>query len=56
MKLGSLNGDDDETTGIRDLMINDSESDVWYNLRGQRIDTPTKKGLYIHNGRKVVVK
>ncbi len=56
VKLGSLNGDDDETTGIRDLMINDSESDVWYNLRGQRIDTPTKKGLYIHNGRKVVVK
>lgn len=54
VKLGSLNGDDDETTGIRELMMNDS--DVWYNLRGQRIDTPTKKGLYIHNGRKVVVK
>ncbi len=54
VKLGSLNGDDEETTGIRELMMNDS--DVWYNLRGQRIDTPTKKGLYIHNGRKVVVK
>ena len=53
MKLGSLDGEDG-TTGIRELM-NDTESDVWYNLKGQRIDTPTKKGLYILNGKKVVV-
>lgn len=52
---GSIDGDDD-TTGIRELMDNGSESDAWYNLKGQRIDSPTKKGLYIHNGRKVVVK
>lgn len=31
-------------------------NDVWYNLNGQRIDTPTKKGLYIKNGKKVIVK
>jgi hypothetical protein len=55
VKLGGLNGEDDETTGIRELM-NDGESEVWYNLKGQRIDTPTKKGLYIKNGKKVVVK
>ena len=54
MKLGSLDGEDG-TTGIRELM-NGVESDVWYNLKGQRIDTPTKKGLYILNGKKVVVK
>ena len=53
MKLGSLDGEDG-TTGIRELM-NGAESDVWYNLKGQRIDTPTKKGLYILNGKKVVV-
>lgn len=47
--------DDDETTSIRSI---DSQltNDIWYNLSGQRIDTPTKKGLYIKNGKKVVVK
>ena len=29
---------------------------VWYNLNGQRIDKPAKKGLYIRNGKKVIVK
>lgn len=42
-------------TGIDELR-QVSEDDVWYNLKGQRIDTPTKKGLYIKNGKKVVVK
>ena len=55
MKLGSSNGEDDGTTGIR--AIDEIQSDdAWYNLKGQRIDTPTKKGLYIKNGKKVVVK
>ena len=30
--------------------------DGWYDLRGQRIAQPQKKGLYINNGRKVVIK
>ena len=52
---GSLGGDDDETTSIHSI---DSQltNDTWYNLNGQRIDTPKKKGLYIKNGRKVVVR
>ena len=51
----SIGGEDGETTGIRAV---DSQlmNDVWYNLNGQRIDTPTKKGLYIKNGKKVIVK
>jgi hypothetical protein len=28
----------------------------WYTLSGQRIAEPKKKGLYIFNGRKVMVK
>ena len=28
----------------------------WFTVNGVRIDKPTKKGLYIHNGRKVVIK
>ena len=55
ISLGSLGENDDETTGIRSI---DSQltNDIWYNLKGQRIDSPTKKGLYIKNGKKVVVK
>lgn len=55
VSLDSLGDSDDETTGIRSI---DSQltNDIWYNLKGQRVDTPTKKGLYIKNGRKVVVK
>jgi len=34
----------------------DVEGDnVWYNLNGQRVENPGK-GLYIRNGRKVVIK
>ena len=29
---------------------------TWYTINGQRISKPTEKGIYIHNGRKVVVK
>lgn len=47
---------DDETTGIAD--VRGKMSDVrggYYNLSGQRVDQP-QKGLYIINGKKVVIK
>ena len=47
------------TTGIKDNnreTITNNRDDQWFTLSGQRIDKPTKKGLYIHDGRKVVVK
>lgn len=49
--------DDEGTTGIWTIEQGalKSERDVWYNLQGQRVDKP-KKGLYIRNGRKVVVR
>ena len=28
----------------------------WYDLSGQRITKPVKKGVYIHGNRKVVIK
>ena len=52
---GGIVGDGD-TTGIRSIDEGQFTNDVWYNLNGQRIDTPTKKGLYIKNGKKVLVK
>jgi hypothetical protein len=48
--------DDEETTGIMDNGVTDKDSDAWYSLSGQRISQPTKKGLYIHHGKKVVIK
>ena len=34
----------------------DSETGSWYTLNGMKVEKPVRKGLYIHNGRKVVVK
>ena len=47
---------EDEATGIENLTPTLSEGEgVVYNLRGQRVNAPTK-GLYIVNGKKVVIK
>lgn len=46
---------DDEETGINLITSSDDKADAYYNLRGQRVATPSK-GLYIVNGRKVIMK
>ena len=46
---------DDDTDGI-DTVTTGQDHDVWFNLQGARIAKPTQPGLYIHNGRKEVVK
>lgn len=43
-----------ETTGI-DSVVKENGSDVLYNLKGQRVNQ-TSKGMYIKNGKKVIVK
>lgn len=43
-----------ETTGI-DSVIKENGSDVLYNLKGQRVNQ-VGKGMYIKNGKKVIVK
>ncbi len=53
--FGSIGDNDDDTTGNLSPTLSDEE-DIWYSLNGQRISKPTKKGLYIKNGRKVVIK
>lgn len=51
-----FNDDDSETTGVLDVQKHTTQSDnVYYNLRGIQVDKPTK-GLYIMNGKKVIVK
>ena len=58
-----LNFGDNETSGIVDAEANSSfftlhsSLSEWYSMDGVRLNgKPTKKGLYIHNGRKVVIK
>ncbi len=45
----------DNTTGIDNVPGSKVNAQSYYNLNGQRVDQPTK-GLYIVNGRKVVIK
>ncbi len=46
----------DGTTGIKMIQQHSTgQNDVYYNLQGQRVDNPGK-GLYIKNGKKVVIK
>jgi hypothetical protein len=47
--------EDDDATRIWGVSVADEDA-VWYTVRGQRIDKPTKKGLYIKNGKKVIIK
>lgn len=42
-------------TAIREVKSDEAISDTWYTLSGQRISRPTTKGIYIHNGRKVIL-
>ena len=48
---------DDETTKIANTNITNLTNGNWYDLNGRKLDKmPTKKGVYLFNGRKVVVK
>ena len=42
-------------TGIDNLVFDENGTEKWYDLRGRRIEKPTKAGLYIRNGEKIVV-
>ena len=45
-----------ETTGIGSIVTdNDSEGEI-YDLSGRRIESVSKGGLYIRNGKKIIVK
>lgn len=48
---------DGETTAISNVAVKSEQSDAWFTLGGQRLNgTPTKQGIYVNNGRKVVIK
>lgn len=45
-----------DPTGIESIKCDDASAPVWYDLQGRRTTTPTSKGIYIVNGKKVVVR
>jgi hypothetical protein len=48
---------DDDATGIVSLRLLDADgTEQWYDLSGRRISKPTRKGLYIHNGKVTTTK
>jgi hypothetical protein len=46
---------DDDATGIKQVETSKQNAEGFYNLAGQRVAQPTK-GLYIVNGKKVIIK
>ena len=47
---------DDETTGISNAIVEKKSADNWYTLDGKKVAQPSKKGIYISDGRKILIK
>ena len=46
----------DGTTAVEGIVSEEDDDAKWYDMQGRRINKPTKSGLYIKDGKKVVVK
>ena len=49
----------DNLTGIDAILVNSEKvnSEKWYDLNGQQLQKkPTRKGVYLHNGRKLIIR
>ena len=44
------------TTAVQELNINNEDNAAWYTIDGRRVAAPTESGIYIHNGKKYIVK
>ncbi len=47
--------DTEELTGVKGIKEEINEKNEWYNLNGQKVNNPGK-GIYIHNGKKTIIK
>ena len=55
IEFKSIGDDEDGTTSIREVKSGEVKGEEWFTLQGQRVAKPGK-GVYIHNGHKVVIK
>ena len=51
----TMSFNDDEMTAVNEIVRESVADDRYYNLSGQQVETPTK-GVYVKNGKKVIVK
>ena len=53
-----LNYGDEEITAVANSQLSTLHSTLseWYDMQGRKVSKPTKKGMYIHKGSKVVIK
>lgn len=55
----ALNGetvyDESTTTNISNIKNSVKDPNAWYTITGVKVSKPTKAGIYIHNGKKVIV-
>ena len=53
-----LNYGDEEITAVANSQLSTLNSTLseWYDMQGRKVSKPTKKGMYIHKGSKVVIK
>ena len=49
-------GEGDGTTGLKSIENGELKIDNYYDLSGRRVLYPTKGGVYIYNGKKIVIK
>ncbi len=52
---GILGIGNDGSTAIEGIDVEATEDEEWYDLQGRRIQKPTKAGIYIVNGKKVII-
>ena len=43
-------------TAVNELTVAGEDNGAWYTIDGRRVSAPTERGLYIHNGKKYIVK
>ena len=55
IEFKSIGSEGDGTTAVKEVKSGEAKSDEWFTLQGQRVTKPGK-GLYIKNGRKIVIK
>ncbi len=53
---GQPTGADNIETAVSDVIDAAEGDDVWYTIQGIRVAEPSAPGVYIHNGKKVLVK
>jgi hypothetical protein len=60
LKIKESHESEPDATGIETMEdVRSQMADVWYTLDGRRIangQKPTAKGIYIHNGKKVIIR